>query len=89
MPADKVVVSFRLSTDEYRALAQAAEGADESVSEFVRRAVTLRLGGGIPIRIMPNTSFVAPFTRLEVNTPTLTSSAPSTLVQDEYLVQAN
>lgn len=88
MAADKVVVSFRLSADEYRALEEAAAGMGESVSEFVRKAVALRLGGGIPVRIMPNTSYVAPYTQAEITTPTQWTSAPPMVMQDEYLVQA-
>jgi hypothetical protein len=83
--SEKTVVSFRLSPLDYSALEQAAQLAGESTSEYARRAVLLRIGGGMPIRVLPNTSFNAPYIAAEFEIPPLNTSALSNLVQDEYV----
>jgi hypothetical protein len=40
------LISFRLPSDEYDFLQKVVESFGESMSEFVRNAVVLRLGGG-------------------------------------------
>ena len=39
------VVSFRIPTEEFRSLHSAATQNGESISEFIRRAITLRIAG--------------------------------------------
>ncbi len=87
MPADVKIVSFRLPADEYDALERAAEAAGQSISEFVRDAVAVHTRGGAPVRLMPNTSYMAPYTHVDVTVPPQTSEAPRTIVQDEYVRQ--
>lgn len=43
-PSGMQVVSFRLPTGEFRLLVRAARQARESLSEYVRRALAMRLG---------------------------------------------
>ena len=47
-PAGMQVLSFRLSLDELEGLQAAAEAAGESVSEYIRSALALRVHG-VPI----------------------------------------
>lgn len=82
---ERTVVSFRVSADEYKTLEQAASDADETVSEFVRKAVMMRATGGWPVRILANTSYMAPYMSAQI-VPEQTSSVQRP-VQEEYTRQ--
>ena len=66
---------FRVTPDDYRAAEQAAEAAGEITSEFAHRAVLLRVGGGMPIRALPNTNYSAPHARSHFEIPQPNTSA--------------
>jgi Ribbon-helix-helix protein, copG family len=86
MPSETMTVSFRLPTDEYRELEQAARASEESISEFVRRAVAVRTGRGTPIRQPTNTSTNALYAESELRTEnTVTSAAPRDIILEEYV----
>ncbi len=58
-PARTAVISCRLPLDEMEALEDAAREAGEKISEFVRKAVTLRIGARHPrahISVVTNTA---------------------------------
>jgi uncharacterized protein (DUF1778 family) len=78
-------VTFRLPLNEYRVLEQAAAAASESISEFVRKAVMLRSRGGYPIRILPNTSAYAPYTRADFAAPMASNEAQRVVTLEEYV----
>jgi mobilization protein NikA len=87
MANESTTVTFRLPISEYHVLEQAAAAAGESISEFVRKAVMLRGRGGYPIRILPNTSAYAPYTRAEIAMPTPAPSneAERVVMLEEYV----
>ncbi|MFN2490356.1 MAG: ribbon-helix-helix protein, CopG family [Actinomycetota bacterium] len=70
-PKATSVVSFRLPTEELDALEEAAERAGESVSEFVRKALALRLHGK---PIGPTVEVSSGATRLVVRSHVVTES---------------
>ena len=85
MATETTVVSFRMPTSEYRALEQAAAAAGDSIAEYIRRAIALFVGGGQPIRIFANTSYVAKYTHADI--PVASSSAPRNVTIEEYVRQ--
>jgi hypothetical protein len=74
---------FRLPMNEYHVLEQAEAAAGESISEFVRKAVALRSRGGYPIRILPNTSAYAPYTRADLTAPMASNEAQRVVTLEE------
>lgn len=64
-PSRSTVVSFRLPSEEFHALHGAAQRAGESLSEFIRSALSLRLHGETAPQALEVTSGVY---RLQYNT---------------------
>jgi hypothetical protein len=81
-PSRSEVVSFRLPSDELDALEAAAERSGESISEFIRKALALRLYGE---PIGPSVEISSGATRLTVRSHVITGGrkdAPASVVPD-------
>lgn len=84
LAADTIVVSFRMPTDEYKALEQAATAAGESIAEQIRKAVALLLGDRQTVRLVVNTSSqLAPYTHTDLPEPH--STAPRSITVEEFV----
>jgi ribbon-helix-helix CopG family protein len=68
-PTGSTVVSFRLPYEEYEVLEEAASERGETLSEFIRQAVRLRLGGRPKVPVVVVTVGGAPDFRLRTNIP--------------------
>jgi Ribbon-helix-helix protein, copG family len=81
-PSRSEVISFRLPSEELDALEVAAAGTGETISEFVRRALALRLYGE---PIGPSIEISSGATRLTVRSHIIVGShkdAPASFVPD-------
>lgn len=75
-PSRSTVVSFRLPTEEFYTLHDAAKAANESLSEFVRKAIALRLHG--EVTAAPSLEITSGVYRLQVSTIPTSASARRT-----------
>lgn len=88
MTSESTTVTFRLPLEEHRALEREAHTARESISEYVRKAVALRVGGGTPVRLPSNTSTAALYAQAEIRPLHMeTTAGPSEVVVEEYVHQ--
>lgn len=84
--AERNIVSFRVSSEDYQVLERAAADAGETLSEFVRRSALIQANYGWPVRSLANTSYTAPFAQTVVS-PAQVSSTPSHSSVQEDLVR--